>query len=99
THRDLHAFPTRRSSDLERAERVAQVLKEVDLEPLLVDHAALMRTILQSPTTPPALLIGDPGDCDWVELGAALREQLGDVPVVARSEEHTSELQSREKLV
>ncbi|MFO7305995.1 MAG: sigma-54 dependent transcriptional regulator [Gammaproteobacteria bacterium] len=69
--------------DAERAERVAQVLKEVDLEPLLVDHAALMRTILQSPTTPPALLIGDPGDCDWVELGAALREQLGDVPVVA----------------
>lgn len=69
--------------DAERAERVAEVLKEVDLQPLLVDHAALMRAVLQSPTTPPALLIGDPGECDWVELGAALREQLGDVPVVA----------------
>ena len=32
---------------------------------------------------PPALLIGDVADCDWRELGAALREQLGDVPVVA----------------
>lgn len=69
--------------DPERAERVAEVLKEVDLEPLLIDHAALMRAVIQSPMTPPALLIGDPGECDWVELGAALREQLGDVPVVS----------------
>jgi sigma-54 dependent transcriptional regulator, flagellar regulatory protein len=66
-----------------RAERVAAVLREVDLEPLLIDHAALMRAVIQSPMTPPALLIGDVGDCDWIELGAALREQLGDVPVVS----------------
>jgi sigma-54 specific flagellar transcriptional regulator A len=69
--------------DPERAERVAAVLREVDLEPLLIDHAALMRAVIQSPMAPPALLIGDIGDCDWVELGAALREQMGDVPVVA----------------
>jgi sigma-54 dependent transcriptional regulator, flagellar regulatory protein len=69
--------------DPERAERVAEVLRELDLEPLLIDHAALMRAVIQSPMTPPALLIGDLGDCDWMELGAALREQLGDVPVVA----------------
>src|SRR5690606_15068364 len=67
----------------ERAERVADVLRELDLEPLLIDHSALMRAVIQSPMTPPALLIGDVGDCDWIELGAALREQLGDVPVVA----------------
>jgi len=69
--------------DPDRAERVAEVLKEVDLEPLLIDHDALMRAVIQSPMTPPALLIGDPGECDWVELGRALREQLGDVPVVS----------------
>ena len=69
--------------DPERAERVAEVLRELDLEPLLIDHAALMRAVIQSPMTPPALLIGDVGDCDWMELGAALREQLGDVPVVS----------------
>jgi len=69
--------------DPERAERVASVLQELDLEPLLIDHAALMRAVIQSPMAPPALLIGDLGDCDWKELGTALREQLGDVPVVA----------------
>ena len=70
--------------DVERAEQVATVLKELALEPLLIDHSALMRAMIQSPTTPPALLIGDVGDApDWRELGAALREQLGDVPVVS----------------
>ncbi len=70
--------------DVERAEQVAAVLKFLDLEPLLIDHAALMRAMIQSPNTPPALLVGDVGDSpDWRELGAALREQLGDVPVVA----------------
>src|ERR671915_1389441 len=69
--------------DPQRAERVAEVLRELELEPLLIDHAALMRAVIQSPMTPPALLIGDLGDCDWTELGAALREQLGDVPVVS----------------
>lgn len=70
--------------DAERAEKVAAVLRFLDLEPLLIDHAALMRAVIQTPTTPPALLIGDVGESpDWRELGAALREQLGDIPVVA----------------
>jgi len=69
--------------DAERAQRVAEVLRALELEPLLIDHCALMRAVIQTPSTPPALLIGDVGDCDWVELAAALREQLGDVPVVA----------------
>jgi sigma-54 dependent transcriptional regulator, flagellar regulatory protein len=69
--------------DAQRAERVADVLRTLGLEPLLIDHAALMRAVIQAPSTPPALLIGDVADCDWRELGAALREQLGDVPVVA----------------
>jgi sigma-54 specific flagellar transcriptional regulator A len=70
--------------DTDRAEQVGAVLRFLDLEPLLIDHAALMRAVIQSPTTPPALLVGDVGDSlDFRELGAALREQLGDVPVVA----------------
>jgi sigma-54 specific flagellar transcriptional regulator A len=67
----------------ERAQKVATVLRSLSLEPLLIDHSALMRAVIQTPTTPPALLIGDVIDCDWVELGAALREQLVDVPVIA----------------
>ena len=70
--------------DVERAAKVAGVLKELQLEPLLIDHAALMRAVIQGPSTRPALLVGDVGDAlDWRELGAALREQLGDVPVIA----------------
>jgi sigma-54 specific flagellar transcriptional regulator A len=69
--------------DADRAEAVAGVLRQLDLEPLLVDHAALMRAVIQG-AVPPALLIGDVGDApDWRELGAALREQFGDIPVVA----------------
>jgi sigma-54 specific flagellar transcriptional regulator A len=69
--------------DVQRAERVAEVLRTLGLEPLLIDHSALMRAVIQAPSTPPALLIGDVADCDWRELGVALREQLADVPVVA----------------
>jgi sigma-54 specific flagellar transcriptional regulator A len=68
--------------DAQRAERVADVLRTLGLEPLLIDHSALMRAVIQAPSTPPALLIGDVAD-DWRELGAALRANLADVPVVA----------------
>ena len=78
--------------DTERAEQVGEVLRALDLEPLLVDHAALMRAVIQGPATHPALLIGDVADAlDWRELGAALREQLGDVPVVAYGSDHAAE--------
>jgi sigma-54 specific flagellar transcriptional regulator A len=70
-------------NDAGRAEKVAGVLRELSLEPLLIDHCALMRAVIQTPNNPPALLVGDVADCDWVELGAALREQLSDIPVVA----------------
>ena len=60
------------NGDTERADKVAAVLRILDSEPLLIDHDALMRAVIQAPTTPPTLLIGDVGDCDWRELGAAL---------------------------
>ena len=70
-------------SDAGRAEKVADVLRELSLEPLLIDHSALMLAVIQAPHSPPALLVGDVGDCDWAELGAALRNRLSDIPVVA----------------
>ncbi len=69
--------------DAGRAEKVAQILRDLNLEPLVIDHSALMRAVIQAPNNPPALLVGDVADCDWVELGAALRGQLTDIPVVA----------------
>jgi sigma-54 specific flagellar transcriptional regulator A len=69
--------------DAERAAAVSEVLRSLDIEPLVIDHCALMRAMIQTPTNPPALLIGDASDCDWRELGTALREQFGDIPVVA----------------
>ena len=70
--------------DAERADRVATVVRSLGLEPLVIDHAALMRAMIQMSNSPPALLICDVGEApDWRELGAALREQLGDVPVIA----------------
>ncbi len=78
--------------DTERAERIGEVLKTLELEPLLIDHAALMRAVIQSRQTRPALLIGDVADAlDWRELGAALREQLGDIPVVAYGSDASAE--------
>src|SRR5207302_11330145 len=59
-HRDLHSFPTRRSSDLTR------------------------RPVRYTPPAPPRSSLGT---------------QVENVAVTVRSEEHTSELQSREKLV
>ena len=78
--------------DGERAEQVGQVLKALELEPLLVDLAALMRAVIQASASPPALLIGDVADAlDWRELGAALREQLGDIPVIAYGSDAAAE--------
>jgi sigma-54 specific flagellar transcriptional regulator A len=70
--------------DMARAAEVAAVLRFLDLQPLVIDHVALMRTVMQASTARPALLIGDVGDSlEWQEIGAALRSQLTDVPVVA----------------
>src|SRR4051812_4478600 len=68
----------------ERAAEVAAVLRFFDLEPMLIDHAAVVRSVLQGCNGRQALLIGDVSDVpDWRELGAALRSQLSEVTVVA----------------
>src|SRR5947209_10113453 len=86
-HPALHSFPTRRSSDLEIA-AVPELLRVLDLKGALVTMAA--------------------AGCQKATL-RQIREQGGDYLVTvkgnqpalqkARSEEHTSELQSRQYLV
>src|SRR5690606_41876906 len=70
-HRDLHSFPTRRSSDLALAKA----------------YAALGWT--QDPASDP----------DHIRNAASWWLQVDAFRRLARSEEHTSELQSRENLV
>ncbi|MBC7984853.1 MAG: sigma-54-dependent Fis family transcriptional regulator [Candidatus Obscuribacterales bacterium] len=73
--------------DVERANEVAAVLRFLDIEAMLVDHAALMRSLLQGNDPAQALLIGDisavSDSPDWLELGAALRTRLHSVTVVS----------------
>jgi sigma-54 dependent transcriptional regulator, flagellar regulatory protein len=83
-------------SDAERAAQVASVLRFLDIEPLPVDHATLVRSILQASVVRQALLIGDlPDHVDaregLRELFATLRSQLSDVPVIVYGSAATSE--------
>src|SRR5690606_41721658 len=91
-HRVLHSFPTRRSSDLV----------------LLGDDVAVAGDGLDDLAEVGRLLLVDEEDAaaagalEWFEDGLApeLIDERGDLGLVAgRSEEHTSELQSRENLV
>src|SRR5690606_41526690 len=78
-HRDLHSFPTRRSSDLQ-FNAIPQGVK------FLVDlRADLLRFVTEDPLLKP--------------LDRELETRLSAWFDVGRSEEHTSELQSRENLV
>src|SRR5207249_10801790 len=92
-HRDLHSFPTRRSSDLGTR---TQYLTPLEERLRLIDALGVDRTLL--------IHLSD----EFLHLTAeefirtVLAERLGTVAVVAsesRSEEHTSELQSRFDLV
>lgn len=72
--------------DTERAAEVAAVLRFLDIEAMLVDHGALMRSLVQSNGPGQALLIGDIAEADvpdWIELGAALRSTWSDLTVVS----------------
>src|SRR5690606_41728645 len=87
-HLDLPSFPTRRSSDLV-IDNLARLVDEHTVVYSMVGNAA------------------SPDNTKWYNARAywydKLREQIAagdiDIPDQERSEEHTSELQSREKLV
>src|SRR5690606_41552470 len=92
--RDLHSFPTRRSSDLSRAHQrnivpvVDQALSEAGV------HARNLQAIAftRGPGLMGALLVG-------VSFAKGMAAALNIPLIEVRSEEHTSELQSRENLV
>src|SRR5207248_6057856 len=87
-HRSLHSFPTRRSSDLETAAGE------------IVEALALLNRLDGI-----EILILGRGGGSAEDLGAFNHERVADaifqsrIPVVSRSEEHTSELQSPYDLV
>src|SRR5690606_39751800 len=92
-HRDLHSFPTRRSSDLTDSEgffvaarRGTLFLDEIaELPPVL--QAKLLRSLQEREVVP----VGSSRPIEWhARIVCATN---------VRSEEHTSELQSRENLV
>src|SRR5690625_6637752 len=81
---DLHSFPTRRSSDLEKSELSASFISQVERDEASPSIASLER-ITQA--------LG----VDLAQLFS--REPAEPVVRKQRSEEHTSELQSRGHLV
>src|SRR5690606_41771580 len=89
---DLHSFPTRRSSDL-----ILGQLKAADWEELA--PAASRRA--SGPLFPERSARGFPGRPDHSKPGSARPSPAArrGLRPLARSEEHTSELQSRENLV
>src|SRR5207249_6368289 len=89
-HRDLHSFPTRRSSDLEEG---------LELEPGEAAEELLARMLEYARYRATAAMLRELLDAEhgYRYRSAPLPPQLRRVSV--RSEEHTSELQSRFDLV
>src|SRR5690606_41275537 len=88
----LPSFPTRRSSDLVTGEQPMPAGEQVALQQAL---AHMFRQHLDHPA------VAIQPDVEFADLGlpVAAGDLQNIVQPVARSEEHTSELQSRENLV
>ncbi len=70
--------------DAERASQVALLLQQLGYQPMVIDHSALVRTVLQASAGEQVLMIGDVSDApDWAELGTVLRGPLCDVQVIS----------------
>src|SRR5206468_6880739 len=90
-HRDLHSFPTRRSSDLGS---IGSVMKPAGFENA---QGIISSTYLKDPTDPQWK--NDPGMKAWNEFLDKYYPEANRADASVRSEEHTSELQSRSDLV
>src|SRR5690606_42016173 len=92
-HRDLHSFPTRRSSDLHLGEGLGNLKGAGHAKPAHTVRADARRVSAEEMH---AAAVGPVGASDGIEKGRLAGAVGADD---ARSEEHTSELQSRENLV
>src|SRR5690606_40369446 len=92
-HRTLHSFPTRRSSDL-RAPTPDEVRAAL-LAWKVVKHVKSNAIVFGGKDRVLAIGAGQTSRVDAVKLAASKAH----LPLEDRSEEHTSELQSRENLV
>src|SRR5207302_10410592 len=93
---DLHSFPTRRSSDLRAQSRLPERLAEV-MAGTIGDDPRTVETIVgnyRAKFPEPEPEEPEPATAENVRRIGAIEESAA-----ARSEEHTSELQSRENLV
>src|SRR5690606_41448990 len=92
-HRALRSFPTRRSSDLlaQVAGRAARLGLPVEGVNALAE-TGIERILEQAAKLRPRIIVADSVQTLWTE-------SLTAAPGSVRSEEHTSELQSRENLV
>src|SRR5690606_39679388 len=98
-HRDLHSFPTRRSSDLKMKINILSIFLVFLMTTGAV--AQVDRSKQPEPGPAPKINLGEP---ESFTLKNGLRVMVVEnhkLPRVtaSRSEEHTSELQSRENLV
>src|SRR5690606_41483479 len=92
-------FPPRRSSDLERTRRAAEVLEAVGLAGVGKKFPWQLSGGMQQRVSIARALVGRPAlllmDEPFASVDAQTRGELEDL---TRSEEHTSELQSRENI-
>src|SRR5207249_10168713 len=95
-HPDLHSFPTRRSSDLLAFQVSPELLRLSRRGDFEFDADSVLRFLLISKPKPGS---GGSGRADKCQGLLVRRKRDGVVDDVIRSEEHTSELQSRFDLV
>src|SRR5690606_39834324 len=95
-HARLPPFPTRRSSDLSLREHCVTVLGNHDLSLLAIAERTADEQRKVNPDLQRVLFAPDSAELlDWLRGQPLLHEDRD----LGRSEEHTSELQSRENLV
>src|SRR5690606_41713925 len=97
SHRKLHSFPTRRSSDLEQVLDTCQEATGITVERTVSDAIGDRFTqAASSGDTPDLIILDNPSVTQFAETGILADNEASGID---RSEEHTSELQSRENLV